>query len=222
MTIDNEYWENYGEYDSAMNELKDALRASVKDEVKKRIENLELENRTLKVKLQGLDKLELEAAQAKSKYEREFSEARRVAERTVRKEELGKLLQALDERLYTVERLYVKRDKCELCDDDRRLKYTTPSGREAYEMCECAANDSSWEVQEVVAHEVSRRDGKLMVWWRSLRSWGEDDQISPRVLKPSEGVEVSMMQTRPMEYSFRDLASAQVVADALNADAESK
>ena len=213
----DEYWGEFSEYDSVAESLKDSLRGSVREEIAGRIERLTGENAALKGRLRGLDAAEREAAQAKAKYEREFSGAKSEAVRAVRKEELGKLLDAIDERLYRVERVYTERPKCDLCDERRQIAYKTPRGRDVTESCVCSETDMRWEATEVVAHEVSRRDGALMVWWVSTRSWGDDDQLSPTVLKRAADSPVTDVLKQPGNYSFSDRASAQALAEKLNA-----
>lgn len=212
----SEYWDDYAGYDEAAETLKEALRAGVKDEIKEQIKSLSSENRELKNKLKNLDKLMLEAEQSRLAYEREYATAKRTAVQDVRKEKLAELLNALDERLYTVERIYVSREKCDRCDDQRRIYYTTPMGRETYEACECSSSDSHWEAVSVAAHEVSRRDGKLVLWWCAVDGWRDSDTLNPKVLKPSGGVDIAVLTESPSSYSFRTLESAQAVADARN------
>lgn len=212
----SDYWDNYTEYDAIAAEMKDALRGSVKDEIKKHIETVETENRDLKDKLKGLDLLEREAAQSKAKYDREFANAKRDAVQSARKEKLASLLTALDERLYTVEHKHTKREKCDQCDDNRRLHYITPKGKKAYESCECDATDWHWEAEEIAAHEVASRDGSLTIWWAAVSRWKDSDALNPKVLKRAEGVPIEKLTASPTEYSYNDLLVAQKVAHVAN------
>jgi regulator of replication initiation timing len=212
----NDYWDDDSQYDQVADELKQAFRESVKDEIKNRIKKLVTENRELKVKLEGLDRLELEAAQSKAKYDREYSSAKREAQQAARKEKLADLLTALDERLYSVEIKYVKNEKCAKCDENRRLHYVTPRGKPALEACECSGSTRLWEATEVAAHEVSSRDGKLLIWWAAVSRWADSDSLNAKVLKRSEGVPAEKLAANPNAYSYKDRASAQATADAAN------
>lgn len=217
----NEYWDEYSEYDSAVESLKDSLRESVKKEVADRIKRLVADNAALKDRLRGLDEAERVAAQTRADYERKFSSIKREAVQAARKEELGKLLDAIDERLYRVERVYTKLPKCDLCNENRQVAYKTPRGRDVTELCACGESLSRWEATEVFAHEVSRRNGELIVWWVSVRRWGHDDQLSPIVLKRAGDFPVADVLKHPGEYSFPDLAGAQALAETLN-DSDAK
>lgn len=213
----NDYWDNDEPYDEVAAELKAALHDSVRTEIKKRIEKLETENRELKEKLKGLDTLEREAVQAKARFDREYATAKYQAASEFRKEKLVELLAVIDERLYTVERVYLKREKCDLCNDNRQILYKTPRGREQAEMCVCATNDPRWQAVEVVAHEVSRRSGKLMLWWVPVNRYEDADWVgSPKHLKRAESATATEHAEDPTAFSFKDMASAQAVADAAN------
>lgn len=216
----SDYWDDYSEYDAIAAEMKDALRVSVKDEIKKRIEMLATENKELKTKLKDLDQLEREAIQSKAKYDREFANAKRDAAQAARKEKLASLLTALDERLYTVEHKSTKREKCDQCDDTRRIYYLTPKGKKAYESCECDATDWRWEAEEIAAHEVSSRDGGFTIWWAAVSKWNDADALNPRVLKRAEGVPIEKLASSPTGYSYKDRASAQYIADVANREVD--
>lgn len=213
----SDYWGDYAEYDAVAEELKESLRNSVKEEIKTRIEKLETENRELNGKLKSLSDLEREAARAKAKYENAFSTAKYDATREARKEKLSELLGAVDERLYTVEHAPVKREKCDRCNASRQIAYKTPLGNDAVERCDCAITDYRWTVEAIAAHEVSRRNGQLVIWWVAESRWNDSDTINPRVLKPAEGAPPEDLLLRPGGYSFKDEASAQAAADASNA-----
>lgn len=212
----SDYWESESEYDAMAEDLKNALRKSVKDEITKRIEKLETENLELKGKLSNLSELEREALRAKAKYERESSAAKSEALGQVRKEKLVDLLAAIDERLFTVERIGHVREKCDRCDDGRRLHYVTPRGKEAYESCDCAQRDYRWEPVEAAAHEVSRRDGALLIWWLPVTRWADSDALRSKVLESAANAPAEKLRANPSDYSFKDLASAQAAADAAN------
>lgn len=215
-----DYWDNEEAYDEVAAALKQSLRDAVKLEVKTQIEKLTTENQELKGKLTNLTQLEREATAAKAAAVRESDAARRDAVQTVRKEKLFELLAAIDERLYTVERVSTPREKCDQCDDERHLPYTTPRGRLTYESCECSSRLSRWEPVEAVAHEVSRRNGELTLWWVSVSvhlSRDIDYLSGPRSYKRAEGVAAETVAASPTEFSFKDIAAAQAAADMANA-----
>jgi len=212
----SDYWDNEDEYDDVAAELKQTLRDAVTLEVKNTIQMLQTQNRELKSKLENLEKLEGEAIQAKHAANREGAAARRDAERVVRKEKLGEILAAIDERLHLIEREYLQQEKCDHCNDNRRIPYTLPSGRESSETCACAANHTKWVLSEAVAHEVAIRGEKISVWWVSGRRWGENDELYAKTMKRSLGVSLAELCADPTNYAYADAAAGQVVVDALN------
>lgn len=211
------YFEDYSAYDEVAESLKEALRESVTAEITARLNKLTAENIELRDKVKNLKQLETEVSLAKANYERETASARRDALSIIRKEKLSELLSAIDEHLYTVETKQVPRDKCDRCNEDRRIPYKTPLGKDELELCDCAYQDSVWFVDEAIAHEVSRQNGELRVFWHAVsKRYDHDYIISPRWLKPAGGVDPEEIMKSPREYSFKDIASAQAVADLLN------
>ena len=216
----NEFWDETTEYDEVAEGLKDTLRAAVRSEITNQIEMLQTQNRELKDKLKDLETLEREAVQAKARFESEYNTAKYQAGQDVRKLALAELLAVIDEQLFTVEMDHVKRPKCDWCDDERLLRYTTPRGRKTSESCECAGSVSVWRVEEVAAHEVSRNTrsgGKFNVWWAAVSRWRDADCLNPRWLVSAEGVDASKVAKNPSNYSYKDRATAQAAADAANA-----
>jgi hypothetical protein len=213
----SDYWDDDSAYDTMAGELKMALQQSVKVDIKALIAKLEAENSELRNKLVNLTELERAATIAKATYDREFSMARREALQAVRREKLVDVLSALDERLYTVDAKYEQGEKCEKCDVDRKLRYKTPRGNDTYEMCECSNTERRVFVAEVAAHEVASRDGQLVIWWAAVSRWKDSDSLNARVLRRAESVTFEQRVASPGEFSYKDTASAQLVADAVNA-----
>ena len=54
---------------------------------------------------------------------------------------VANLIEEITKPLYIIDREYIKKPKCNKCDEDRKIWYKTPSGKDAYEYCDC--NDST-------------------------------------------------------------------------------
>jgi hypothetical protein len=217
MTDYDHYYGNLTPFDEEVEALKDHLREGVAKEIKERLELLSTQNKELTRKLASLNKLEREAETAKRDYEMKLRNAEHEAKRTVQKEGLAKLLELLREPRYRVTIAWDPRPKCGNCDEDRRLHYTTPRGKEAFESCECAAKTQRWTTEELLVHEVARRSGGILAWYHSTSRYFEDDSFgSPTVLKAAEGIALEEMVKNPRDYGFTTEAAAAVLADALN------
>lgn len=120
--------------DIVFEELKRVLLGTLKEEIKTELEHLRKENEELRPYKEDRDRLqrELQTVQANCK--------RRVedAERKARAAALDELFGDCVVDAWKVGREYTKRPKCDKCDENRKLHYTTPRGRQMTEDCECA------------------------------------------------------------------------------------
>ena len=158
-----------------------------------------------------------EYREAVNGYELAFDVAEREARRTVEKEGLRKLLELLREPRYRVVTTWDLDPKCGKCDENRKLRYTTPRGNEAFETCECATTTTRWITEEMLVHEVAKRSGKILAWYHPASRYFDDDSIaSPNVLKSPDGVTLEEMAKNPRDYGFATEADAQILAGALN------
>jgi hypothetical protein len=215
----DDYYENTSPFDEDVEAFKDHLRKAVKEETQKKLEALTAANRDMTERLANLATLERAAESTKREYERKLTMAEQTARQTVQQEGLRKLLELLDEPRYRVERVYDEQPKCGKCDEHRKLRYLTPRGKEAFEMCECNARTHRWAVEELLVHEVARRNGKLLAWYHAVGSYFSDDSIgSPSIVASPEGVALEAMVKNPRDYGFTTEAAAAVLAEALNRD----
>lgn len=222
----DDYFEEPGAFDQEVESFKQSLRDSVKQEITEKIEKLTAENKAKDEKLANLTALELAAEQKRIEYERKMGSAEREALDMVRKDGLRKLLDVLAEPRYRIDMERKSQPKCNKCNGDRKLEYTTPRGRVAYEACECAATTLVWVVQEQLVHEITKRNGELVVWYTSTaRHYNRDnlDSISSgTVLRSPVGASDKDLMGSPREYGFADKDDAQCVADALNKEGGDK
>jgi len=217
MNAYDDYYGSTSPFDEEVETFKDHLRKAVKEETQQELDKLRTENRELTGKLANLSTLERTAKETVRRYEQKLHNAEVIARRTVEKEGLRKLLELLREPRYRVTTTWDLGPKCGNCDEDRRLRYTTPRGKEAYETCECATQSKRYVVEELLVHEVAKRSGKILAWYHSTTRYYDDEVVSsPTVLTAGEGVALEEMVKNPCEYGFTTEAAAAVLADALN------
>lgn len=221
-----DYFREPTEFEQEVDSFKEALRKSVKQEITDEIESLRATVKEQAEKLKNLNALEAEARAEKNAYEWKLTRAEREAEDKVRKEGIRKLMDVLAEPRYRIGTKRVPQPKCQKCDENRRLEYTTPRDRVAYEPCECSVTTLVWTVEEQYVHEISKRNGELLVWYDSTaRHYNLDnpDSISGgTVLKSPVGASDKELMDSPREYGFTDKEDAQCVVDALNKEGGDK
>lgn len=221
-----EYFHEPTEFEQEVDSFKEALRKSVKQEITDELNGLREENREQAEKLKNLDTLEAEARAEKNAYERKLSLATTEAKREVEKAGIRKLLDVLAEPRYRIDTERRPEPKCNKCNEDRKLEYTTPRGKVAYEACECAATTLIWVVEEQYVHEISKRNGDLIVWYDSTARYYSRDNLdtisSGTVLKSPAGVALKDLMDEPRCYGFTNKEDALIVASSLNKEGGDK
>lgn len=131
-------WEDYyepSEFDILMDGFKDSIRENVKQEIKEKIERLEKKNAELRdVKEKWED--------VKRYHEEAICELKREKERVRKEFESKKINELLESLAFVAYRPLANtemRPKCDKCDENRRIYFTSPMGRKMSEDCTCTA-----------------------------------------------------------------------------------
>lgn len=140
-------WEDYyepSEFDILMDGFKDSIRENVKQEIKDKIERLEKENAELRdVKEKWED--------VKRYHEEAICELKREKERVRKELESEKINKLLERLAFTAYRPLAKTEmvpKCDKCDENRKIYFTSPMGRKMSEDCTCAARKVTYVPSE--------------------------------------------------------------------------
>lgn len=159
-----DFFDEPSEFEQQVMEFKSALAESVKDEIKSKIADLEKENAELREFRDT--KAQYEAAMRKkmAEYDTAIERAKAECLRSSLKKIFGENL----ETAYRARSEYKKFRKCNRCDENRRIKYKTPLGRDMYEDCVCNKSMALWSPVEV----------KLFSFTASSRSLHEDPHPS--------------------------------------------
>ena len=142
------YWDEPNEFEMQIEEFKSSLRSAVKTEIKEKIESLEKELAELKAFRDERDKF-VEECNAK------IAEAKRETREVKANEEKWKkarLCQLLGDYLtigWKVGSSYEFGEKCDKCDNDRQIHFTSPQGKKYKEECQCAKRHYRYFPQRV-------------------------------------------------------------------------
>ena len=143
--FDEEFYEEPCEFEEQINELKTALASSVQQKFLAEMDALRKENESLKDFRDKKKAYDQELAQAKAQYEAKM----RDAERTVARKRLKDLLAMFSVTGYRVHTEYVYGPKCDRCDGNRKIHYSSPAGRKMTEDCLCAVKTPVYSPKEV-------------------------------------------------------------------------
>lgn len=142
------------EFDEKVDEWKETLRESVKEEFKSRMAELEAENAQLQdIKKNWSEKvaeLEREKGQAVLEAKRAAYNAKQMRTEELLKETLP--------YAYYVYATYKDGPKCDKCDDDRYIHYKSPQGYDRAEKCDCSIQKITYAVKTVPLIKLYPKD----------------------------------------------------------------
>ena len=163
--MDDFYYEP-SEFDQQIEEFKQALRESVKEETKAEIASLKKELEELKEFKNERHKFiaEYEAQIREIKHHAESVE--RAAKESEEKWKKARLHQLLGDYLvigWKIGKTYELGEKCNKCDENRKIHFTSPQGNPYSEDCKCATRYYSYFPKEATLAEFYVR--KKDFWW---------------------------------------------------------
>lgn len=174
------YFENDEYYEPSVGdeiylEAREKLIDALKDSVKQHINSVSIENEKLK---QENAKLEKQVIEIKSK-ERELEVEKEIYKKQLRFERLSELIKDLSVIVYEVTYFNAKKEKCNKCDENRKIYYTTPMGKKASEDCECAATEKEFIVNEKILYEFREsKNNSLLMWFKHYEDSGREGYSS--------------------------------------------
>lgn len=145
----NDYYNDFyspSEFDIMILELKDELRKSVKEEYLNIIKKLEDEIAEFEEFRNNKAIYERDLASVQAKVETIKNEAYREASR----KRLDELLADVNVPAWKISSKYeYTQPKCDRCDDNRQIHFTSPSGKDMTEPCECSIRKYRYFPEEV-------------------------------------------------------------------------
>lgn len=158
----DEYWAEPGEFDRQVEEFKETLRNSVKDEIKEKIEALEKELEEIKEFRDEKEKFIWGYNAKLNEMKKEVKKAKREAEDAEKKWKDARLHELLGDNLtvgWKATFTEVYGEKCGECDEGRMIHFTSPQGTEFSERCQCAKGYRTYFPSEVALYkfQMSKR-----------------------------------------------------------------
>lgn len=120
--------------DVVFEEIRKVLLGTLKKEIQDELDALRKENEELRPLKADRGQLQRELDRVRSECNRRVREADAAAENRVFESLLGEHII----KAWKVGREYVLPPKCDKCDADRKLHFTSPRGKDMTEPCECA------------------------------------------------------------------------------------
>lgn len=149
------YDDEYDYFDSTIAELKEQLKKEVKQEIQDKMTALEKENAELQDVKENWEKVKREYEWKEQELEREKNNFKREFTYT----KFSELLKDFTTEVWGIKNEYLKREKCNKCDDDRYLTLVDSYNRTHKVRCKC----DEYETKKIAVQkhlyvsEISRR-----------------------------------------------------------------
>ncbi|ANY67287.1 hypothetical protein BBD42_12995 [Paenibacillus sp. BIHB 4019] len=147
---DDDFYCEPSEFERQIEEFRQSLMNSVKDEYKAEMERLRTENAELQQVKNRMKDIERERSHEKNDVER----AKRDALKEAKQLRLSELLRDYKHVIYRADYNHEYLEKCGNCDEKRKVRYITPLGREEKEECTCAKHIKRYFIREVHASRI--------------------------------------------------------------------
>ncbi len=157
MYYEDEFYYEPSEFEQQVEDFKQSLRDAVKEEIKDKIASLEKE-------LEDLKKFKNERHKFIADYEAQIREIKHHAESVERsakeseeKWKKARLHQLLGDYLvigWKIGYTYELGEKCNKCDEDRKIHFTSPQGKPYSEECKCATRYYTYFPKEATLSKI--------------------------------------------------------------------
>lgn len=219
MEYEDFYDEEYEYFDSTIADLKEQLKKEVKQEIQDKITVLEKENAELKQVKENWAKIKQEYESKINEIEREKQYILNNAKREIYNTTLKDLFDNCDyfQKLYKVDYKTEEREKCNMCDENRKLTIKDCYGRKHEVYCKCSNKRKVYYSEEnldtcIYIQKKKERDN-FRFEFRSNSSWDYGHKISKEDIL--EKFDKEKVKGYYNTY-FTTLEEAQKYADYLN------
>jgi len=145
MYYDDEFYNEPSEFDEMVEEFKQSLAESIKEEHTKEVERLRKENQALREVKRDFNKIKEEYLTKERALITKEAELKKDIKNMTTKE----LIKRIEETIYYAFERSVADPKCDKCDNSRRIKFQSPSGKDLYEKCNCDTYSGFHEVRSM-------------------------------------------------------------------------
>ena len=147
------YNEGPSDFDIAIEEFKEGLRKTVKEEILNEMSRLKKENEELQEVKENCGKIKQDYEDKKKELEREKDNLNYTLSR--KKFEELTTITGLSEHIYYIDYDSGYGPKCDKCDDNREIHFKSPSGKDCKELCpDCSKRYCVYYVKSVDAIKI--------------------------------------------------------------------
>jgi len=157
-----DFYSEANEFDRQVDEFKESLMKGVKAEFLEEMEKLRKENAELQDVKKNFESIKRDYKQKENDLDRLQS----TLESQVRREHWEKLLKDQEVTMYKADYNFVQGEKCDKCDSNRYIHYSSPQGNPVKEKCNCAKNKIVYKPKLVIRYEFKIKSGEINAWYK--------------------------------------------------------
>lgn len=205
------------DYELFMNDLKETLKKSIKDEFIKEMDRLRAENKKLQNVKENFEQIELDYVHK----EQELKAKEQDMERNLARKKIMELATIADMKpqIYYIDDANGFLPKCNKCDENRLIHFKSPSGRECTEPCpNCGTSFRKYFVKPVDALRISFPNDpqiKRVAYYLRHDSWGESYTYNLQDIYRGPAEEFDLQVNRN-HIAFESRELAQEICNRLN------
>lgn len=221
------YYEDFyepSEFEQMVEEFKEELRSSVRKEWIDKMNRLEEENKELQEVKKNFNQIKNDYAKAEWECKRESEIAIANAKKDAYKARLSELLGDMKAEYWRIKKEFVKKPKCDKCDNNRMVAYITPLGKQAKEYCTCAETESKYVPCEMVIYQIQLSNSKIGARFVKKSKHDEDTFVSDSeyygyrfVVKDEDDIS-TLAENNEYSLYFESLERCQEYCDYLNSN----
>lgn len=145
---ENFYDEEYDYFDSTIADLKEQLKKEVKQEIKDKIAKLEKENEELKNVKENWNSIKEEYQRKERVLNYEKEKYKNKLKEEYFKTSFEEKLPFFFDTVYVADYSYQKKEKCNQCDENRKIDYISKQGTIIKGSCNCDKSKKIWNVSK--------------------------------------------------------------------------
>lgn len=212
---EEDFYDEPSEFEIQVEQFKENLMKSVKENFITEMEQLREENKNLQDVKANFDSIVRDYENKKRQLESEYQSLKN----NVRRERLVDLLKDHKIILYKAYSKQIYPPKCDKCNKHRRIQYISPLGRETSEDCLCKEGKTVYSPEEYTRYEfrLNRNGNDVTAWYRQYRD-DEDGLVYESSIHVDNIYSPDMKFEDLKQYStfFKSKEECQAYCDYLN------
>lgn len=212
------------EFEQMVEDFKEELRTSVKKEWLDKMKRLEEENKELREVKKNFEQIKNDYEKAKWECKKESEIAIANAKKDAYKARLSELFGDMKSEYWSIKKEYIKKPKCDKCDNNRMVAYITPLGKQAKEYCTCAETESKYVPCEMVIYQIYLYNSRMGASFIKKNKEDEDIWINDSeyfgkkfVVKDEDDIS-TLTENNEYNLYFESLEKCQEYCDYLNSN----